>query len=82
MFHNVKNCIIFFKLLLEIKDGGSPPLTDYASLYVFVEKNLFPPVFENNNQNLVETIDESLPSGTTVLTVKAEDSDVYVSIPS
>lgn len=66
-------------MVLEVKDGGSPPLSDYANLYVFVEKNLFAPEFANNNLNLEETIDESLPAGSSILTVSAKDDDIYVS---
>lgn len=64
-------------MILQVEDGGG--LTDLVNLHVFVEKNEFPPVFENNNANIERVIEESTPEGKTIVVLTASDDDIYVS---
>ncbi len=56
-----------------VQDGGSPPRDATSILTINMERNEFPPEFINNNYE--ETILETLPIGSAIIRVTADDRD-------
>ncbi|XP_074647697.1 cadherin EGF LAG seven-pass G-type receptor 2-like [Tubulanus polymorphus] len=64
-----------YRLRIEARDGGVPPLTAQAVLTLIVDRNLVAPVFSTRSLNLIHTINELHPVGVQFVSVGATDDD-------
>ncbi|GFS23625.1 protocadherin Fat 4, partial [Elysia marginata] len=62
-----------YRLELQVRDEGTPPLTNSITIVVNVERNLFSPVFQPDVYS--EVIVETIPQGEIFATVTARDAD-------
>ena len=67
----------FFQFDVELRDGGGQTATGRATVYVYVTRNDFPPIFFQDVYNV--TIDENTAIGSSIVTVSASDADPTVS---
>ncbi|KAK3745550.1 hypothetical protein RRG08_040225, partial [Elysia crispata] len=65
-----------YRVELQVRDKGTPPLFSTVSFDVNVERNLFSPFFQPVDYQA--TIIETIPQGQIFLTVTATDGDVLV----
>lgn len=65
----------FYNLNVSARDGGDPPLYGYLQVNVTIlDVNDNPPMFDHSDYNV--SLNESVPPGTSVLQVRATDSDI------
>ncbi|XP_062611587.1 cadherin EGF LAG seven-pass G-type receptor 2-like, partial [Saccostrea cucullata] len=66
-----------FVARVQVTDGGSPPLSDTATISINVERNLNSPRFLHLN-DLTVNIPEILPAGSDVIDLNSTDDDAYI----
>lgn len=72
--------VLFVQMRVRARDRGTPSLSSSeATATVIVQRNLNAPRFLNPS-NYVTLINETVPVGTVVLVVSAQDGDTVVSL--
>ncbi|XP_062579030.1 protocadherin Fat 3-like [Saccostrea cucullata] len=66
-----------FVARVQVTDGGSPPLSDTATVSINVERNLNSPRFLHLN-DLTVNIPEILSAGSNIIDLNATDDDAYI----
>ena len=69
--------MMVLQVLIQVTDGGIPPLSDFTIMQITIERNLESPRFLHNPVN-VRILDTIVP-GSFVVQVNATDDDAFVS---